>query len=232
MVEPQIVPSILAADFTRLGDQLCAALDAGARRIHVDVMDGRFVPNITMGPMIVEAIRPLVSKAGGLIEAHLMIVEPERHITDFANAGADLIIVHVEVSPNLHRTVEHIHALGKQAGVAINPGTPLSMLDEILPDIEVALVMTVDPGFGGQELIPRTLEKVARLRESLNRRRLSHVQIAVDGGIHSNTVAAAVRAGADLLVAGSGIFNQEASISDSLSSLRQLALANRTAVDG
>jgi ribulose-phosphate 3-epimerase len=225
MPEPQIVTSILSADPTRLGEQLGAALDSGARRVQVDVMDGRFVPNICMGPMIVQAIRPLVSKVGGLIEAHLMIVEPERHIADFADAGADLIIVHVEVCPQLHRTVDGIRKLGKQTGVAINPGTPVCMLDEILPDIDLALVMTVDPGGGAQELIPRTLEKVSHLRESLNRRKLSHVLIEVDGGIHRETIASAVRAGADLLVAGSGVFNQESSISDSFDALRQLALA-------
>jgi ribulose-phosphate 3-epimerase len=227
MSEPQIVTSILSADPTRLGEQLGAALDAGARRVQVDVMDGSFVPNICMGPDIVRAIRPMVTRVGGVIEAHLMIVQPERHIADFAAAGADVIIVHVEASPQLHRTVDAIRNLGKQAAVAICPGSPVCLLEEILPDIAMALVMTVDPGAGGQKLIPQTLDKVSRLREALNRRGLSHVLIEVDGGIHRQTIASAVRAGADLLVTGSGIFNPESSISDSFHALGQLARASR-----
>ena len=150
----EIAPSILAADFTRLGQQVSDALACGVKRIHVDVMDGRFVPNISMGPFVVKWIKPIVAKAGAIIETHLMIVEPERYIPDFVKAGADLVTVHVETCPHLHRTLQQIRELGAKVGVALNPATPLVMLEEVLDQVDLVLVMTVSPGFGGQEFIP------------------------------------------------------------------------------
>ena len=199
---PLIVPSILSADFSRLGEQVEAAQAGGADRIQIDVMDGRFVPNITMGPQIVEAVRRHTTLP---LEAHLMIVEPERYVADFASAGADVIIVHQEVSPHLHRTVEQIKALGKRAGVAINPATPLVMLSEILDDLDLVLCMTIDPGFGGQKLIPSTLPKIERLRGMLTQHN-AHADLEVDGGINAETAPQVVRAGANVLVAGSSVY--------------------------
>ncbi len=197
-----IVPSILSADFARLGEQVRAAAAGGADRIQIDVMDGRFVPNITVGPLIVEAVRRHCALP---LEAHLMIVEPERYVQDFASAGADTIIVHQEASPHLHRTVEQIHRLGKQAGVAINPATALATLQEILDDVELVLCMTVDPGFGGQEFITGMLPKIERLRAMIAQRG-ARADLEVDGGIHAATASLAVQAGANVLVAGSAIF--------------------------
>jgi ribulose-phosphate 3-epimerase len=197
-----IVPSILSADFARLGEQVRAAAAGGADRIQIDVMDGRFVPNITVGPLIVEAVRRHCALP---LEAHLMIVEPERYVQDFASAGADTIIVHQEASPHLHRTVEQIHRLGKQAGVAINPATSLATLQEILDDVELVLCMTVDPGFGGQEFITSMLPKIERLRAMIAQRG-ARADLEVDGGIHAATASLAVQAGANVLVAGSAIF--------------------------
>jgi ribulose-phosphate 3-epimerase len=216
----EIAPSILAADFTKLGQQVCDALAAGAPRIHCDVMDGRFVPAITFGPMVIEAIAPEVKAAGALLEAHLMIVEPERQIDDTARAGADVIVVHAEVCPHLNRVVHQVRALGRRPGVAINPATPLVMLDEILPDLDHVIVMTVNPGLGGQALIPSTLGKVTRLRETLSARGLTHIDIEVDGGIHAQTISAAAAAGATVAVAGSGVFNAQHSVAENLRLLR------------
>ena len=159
-----IAPSILAADFRRLGEQVSDALAAGVRRIHIDVMDGRFVPNISMGALVVEALRPLAEPLGAVLEVHLMIEEPDRYLADFHRAGARAMTVHVEACPHLHRTVQSIRALDAQPGVGLNPATPLGTLDEILPDIDVALIMSVNPGFGGQKFIASSIEKVARLR--------------------------------------------------------------------
>ncbi len=176
-----VVPSILSADFARLGEQVEAAQAGGADRLQIDVMDGRFVPNITVGPLVVEAVRRHTTLP---LEAHLMIVEPERYLDDFARAGADLIIVHQEVSPHLHRTVQAIHHLGKRAGVAINPATPLAMLQEILNDIDLVLCMTVNPGFGGQDFIPSMLPKIERLRAMIQQHS-ARCDLEVDGGIHA-----------------------------------------------
>jgi ribulose-phosphate 3-epimerase len=197
-----IVPSILSADFARLGEQVQQATSGGADRLQVDVMDGRFVPNITVGPLIVEAVRRHTRLP---IETHLMIVEPERYVADFAAAGADVLIVHQEASPQLHRTVELIKRLGKRAGVAINPATPLAAIQEILDAVDLVLVMTVDPGFGGQSFIQSTLPKLERLRAMLDTRGLT-ADVEVDGGIHAQTAPLAVRAGATVLVAGSAIY--------------------------
>src|SRR5215472_14615613 len=175
-----IVPSILSADVARLGEQVREAEAGGADRIQIDVMDGRFVPNITFGPLVVEAVRPLTRLP---LEAHLMIVEPERYIEDFAKAGADVIIVHQEVTPHLHRIIQQIKAAGKMAGIALTPSTPVIMLEDILSMLDMALIMTVNPGFGGQEFIPETLPKIERLREMIDQQQL-RCDLEVDGGIH------------------------------------------------
>lgn len=211
-----IVPSILSADFARLGEQVEAAQSGGADRIQIDVMDGRFVPNITVGPLIVEAVRRHTTLP---LEAHLMIVEPERYLEQFAQAGADLIIVHQETSPHLHRTIEQIKRLGKKAGVAINPATPLAMVQEILNDIDLILCMTVDPGFGGQSFIPSTLPKVERLRAMITQHS-AHCDLEVDGGIAADTVAAVVRAGANVLVAGSAVYGHPQGVAAGIAALR------------
>lgn len=213
---PLIVPSILSADFSRLGEQVEAAQAGGADRIQIDVMDGRFVPNITVGPLIVEAVRRHTTLP---LEAHLMIVEPERYLADFASAGADVIIVHQEVSPHLHRTVEQIKALGKRAGVAINPATPLVMLSEILDDLDLVLCMTVDPGFGGQEFIASMLPKIERLRGMLTQHN-AHADLEVDGGVHAETAPKVVRAGANVLVAGSSVYGDPRGVAAGIARLR------------
>jgi len=214
-----IIPSILSADFAGLGAQVAEAQAGGADRVQVDVMDGRFVPNITVGPLVVEAVRRNTTLP---IEAHLMIVEPERYLDDFAAAGADIIIVHQEVSPNLNRTVQRIHQLGKRAGVAINPATPLTVLQEILGDVDLVLCMTVNPGFGGQEFIPSMLNKIERLRALITQHG-SSCDLEVDGGIHEQTAAQAVRAGANALVAGSAIYGDKEGVAAAISRLRTAA---------
>jgi ribulose-phosphate 3-epimerase len=214
-----IIPSILSADFARLGAQVAEAQAGGADRVQVDVMDGRFVPNITVGPLVVEAVRRNTTLP---IEAHLMIVEPERYLEDFAAAGADIIIVHQEVSPHLNRTVQRIHQLGKRAGVAINPATSLTVLQEILGDVDLVLCMTVNPGFGGQEFIPSTLNKIERLRALITQHGAS-CDLEVDGGIHAETAAQVVRAGANALVAGSAIYGDKEGVAAAISRLRTAA---------
>lgn len=219
----EIAPSILAADFSRLGEQVRGCLEAGIKRIHMDVMDGQFVPNITFGPLVVEALRPLADSFGAMLETHLMMVQPERYLAEFVRAGADLVIVHVETCPHLHRTIQNIHQLGARAGVVINPATPLVTLEEILPDVDQVLLMTVNPGFGGQELIPSTLDKIARLQRTLGERNLSQIPIEVDGGVNHKTIGAIARAGADIFVAGSAVFNPRAPIAENLKSLLDAA---------
>jgi ribulose-phosphate 3-epimerase len=212
----EIVPSILSADFARLGEQVQEAAQSGAGRIQVDVMDGHFVPNITVGPLIVEAIRPYSTVP---IEAHLMIERPELYIPRFAKAGADYIIVHVEACVHLNRTVQQIHDEGKLAGVAINPATSLVTLEEILPYADMILVMTVNPGFGGQEFIPTMLAKIRRLKAMMEEHRVD-LDIEVDGGIHEATIADAVAAGANLLVAGSAVYGTPDGVPAAIARLR------------
>ncbi|TWI71203.1 ribulose-phosphate 3-epimerase [Desulfobotulus alkaliphilus] len=200
-----IAPSILSADFTRLGEEIRAVESAGADWIHIDVMDGRFVPNISYGPIIVEAARKCTNLP---LDVHLMIVEPDAIIPAFVKAGADLVSVHAETCPHLHRSIQLIRSLGAKPGVALNPGTPPEMLDYVMDDIDFILVMTVNPGFGGQKFIPRCLDKIARIRERIVRSgRPVHLQ--VDGGINPDTLKQVSMAGADVLVAGSAIFQTE-----------------------
>ncbi len=200
-----IAPSILSADFSRLGDDVRAVDQAGADWIHVDVMDGRFVPNITIGPLVVEALRPVTSKP---LDVHLMIVEPEKYVADFAKAGADHIYVQVEACPHLHRNLGQIRDLGCKAGAVLNPGTPLSSLEYCLELCDLVLIMSVNPGFGGQSFIPSAVNKVRALRQMCNERGLDP-WIEVDGGIKANNAWQVIEAGANALVAGSAIFNTD-----------------------
>ena len=198
----RIAPSILSADFMRLGDEIRAAEEAGAELVHVDVMDGHFVPNITIGPMFVEGIRKITKLP---IDVHLMISDPDKYAQDFASAGSDYITVHAEATMHLHRSVQCIKELGVKAGVSLNPATPLCSLDYILSDIELVLIMSVNPGFGGQKFIPSALEKIRKLNDSIAERNLS-VLIEVDGGVKIENAAKIARAGADILVMGSAFF--------------------------
>jgi ribulose-phosphate 3-epimerase len=199
----KIAPSILSADFARLGEEIKSVEAAGADWIHVDVMDGHFVPNITMGPMVVEAVRRTTKLP---VDVHLMITNPDLYIRDFAAAGADYISVQVEVCPHLHRTIHLIKENGAKAGVVFNPATPLSVLDHVLEDLDLVLIMSVNPGFGGQKFIANALDKISFLKNQIRNRQATAL-IEVDGGVNSTTIAEISRAGADVFVAGSAIFN-------------------------
>jgi ribulose-phosphate 3-epimerase len=198
-----IAPSILSADFTCLGQEIKAVETAGADWIHVDVMDGHFVPNITMGPLVVEAVRRSTRLP---VDVHLMITDPDRYVRDFAAAGADYLTVQVEVCPHLHRTIHLIKENGVKAGAVLNPATPLSSLDHILEDLDLVLIMSVNPGFGGQKFIPGALDKIRRLKDRIRDRNTAAL-IEVDGGVNSATISEIANAGADVFVAGSAIFN-------------------------
>lgn len=212
----KIAPSILSADFARLGEHVRQAEMAGVDYIHVDVMDGHFVPNITIGPLIVAALRPVTKLP---LDVHLMIEQPERYLADFAQAGADILTVHVETCPHLQRTIQQIKELGLKAGVTLNPATPLVMLEEILPEVDLVLIMSVNPGFGNQAYIPGSTAKIARLRAMLDTIG-SPAELEVDGGVNAATIKQVVAAGATVLVAGSAIFNNRASVAENVQILR------------
>ncbi|MBW1637110.1 MAG: ribulose-phosphate 3-epimerase [Deltaproteobacteria bacterium] len=200
-----IAPSILSADFNRLGEEVRAVDEDGADIIHIDVMDGQFVPNITIGPLVVEAVRRVTDKE---LDVHLMIADPDKYLKLFADAGADWITVHVETCPHLHRTISAIRELGKKAGAVLNPATSLSTLDYILEDLDLVMLMSVNPGFGGQSFIPSTLAKIWQLRQRIDAMGLD-AGIEIDGGISPSTIADVAEAGANIFVAGSAVFGSD-----------------------
>ncbi|MCX7616551.1 ribulose-phosphate 3-epimerase [Tepidiforma sp.] len=216
MAMVKLAPSILTADFGRLADEVRAAEAGGADMLHLDVMDGRFVPNITFGALVVEALRKVTSLP---FDIHLMTVEPERLIDQFAET-ADIINVHIEVSPHINRTLDAIHRLGKKAGVCINPGTPVAAIEESLPDADQVMVMTINPGWGGQQMIRRQLEKVAQIRRLLDAGGFA-ADIEIDGGVKAHNAGDCVRAGATVLVCGSSVYNAEKSVAENLAELRR-----------
>jgi ribulose-phosphate 3-epimerase len=224
MQKVRIAPSLLSADFAHLAQVVHQCEAAGADLLHLDVMDGHFVPNLTFGPLVVGAIRPHTQLP---LDCHLMVEHPERSLAAFAEAGADWISVHVEACVHLHRTLQAIRTLGKRAGIVLNPLTPLEYAYEAVPQCDFVLLMSVNPGFGGQEFIPEVLRRIERLREFLEREGYSHVDIEVDGGIHVGNVAEVVRAGATVIVSGSGLFRGELS-----ANLRRMREAIAAAVAG
>ena len=217
-----ILPSILSADFSRLGDEIAAVERGGASMLHVDVMDGHFVPNLTLGPPVVESIRKITKS---VLDVHLMITDPDKFAPIFVEAGADQVSVHYEAATHLDRTVRHIQSLGARAGVVLNPATPVSMLEDILDVADYVLIMSVNPGFGGQQFIPNAIHKIRRL-ERIRRERGLPFKIQIDGGVNRDNVESIVRAGCDWLVAGSSIFHSE----DSASAVRDLQQAASSAL--
>lgn len=210
-----VAPSILSADFARLGEQVALVLDAGARTIHFDVMDGHFVPPITVGPAVLAAIAPQVHAAGAILDVHLMVERPERHVEAFVEAGADRILVQVESTPNVHYAVKAIRDAGRSPGAVINPGTPVEAVAELVDDVDVVLCMTVNPGWGGQPFLPGSIDKIRRLAALVGDRAL----IEVDGGVDARTAGPCAEAGAAILVAGSAIFGAE----DPVAAYREIA---------
>ncbi len=214
----KIAPSILSADFARLGEEIKAVEAAGADYIHIDVMDGHFVPNITIGPLVVEAVRKITRLP---LDVHLMIADPDRYIPDFAKAGADIIVAHVEATNHLHRTIQLIKSCGARAGVSLNPATPLHFLDYVLDELDLVLLMTVNPGFGGQSFIDASLPKIQALRGMLDKRGLE-AELEVDGGVKTDNIARIAHAGADVFVAGSAVFGS-ADYATTIKELKRLA---------
>ncbi len=216
----KIAPSILSADFMRLAEQVQAVEAAGADRVQIDVMDGRFVPNLTFGAATVRALRPLTRLT---LEVHLMVTPPEDFISLFAAAGADTLIFHQEATPHSHRCIQHVHGLGKSAGMALNPSTPAALLNELWDELQLVLVMTVNPGFGGQKFIPQTLKKIRSVRGIIEERGLN-CEVEVDGGINVSTAALVTKAGANVLVAGSSIFDPSDGVAAAYQRLHAAAL--------
>lgn len=216
----KILPSILASDFAQLGRSVQEAEQGGADAIHIDVMDGHFVPNLTIGPPVVAALRQVTPLT---LDVHLMIENPSQFVSHFAKAGADILTVHVEACRHLHRVVHQIKEHGMKAGIALNPATPLIMVEEVLHEVDLALIMTVNPGFGGQSFIHSMLPKIRRLRRMLDERGLDHVRLEVDGGVNEKTVSLVAEAGATWLVAGSAVYRGKGSVAESITRLRALA---------